>query len=53
MRGEIKERWLELCEQAAEEQNPEKLLQFINEINRLLEQKEERLKRSGSAHSCS
>jgi hypothetical protein len=44
MRGEKKERWMELCEQAADEQNPDKLLAMIQEINRLLEEKERRLK---------
>jgi len=33
-----------LCEQAAIEQNPIKLLALISEINRLLEAKEQRLK---------
>ena len=40
---ERKEQWQELCEQAAVEQNPEKLLELTKEINRLLEEKEKRL----------
>jgi len=44
MRGENKERWLEICEKAAVEQDPEKLLILMQEINRLLEEKEMRLK---------
>jgi hypothetical protein len=32
------ERWKELCAQAAKEQDPEKLLKLVQEINRLLEQ---------------
>lgn len=40
----VKERWLQLCELAAKEQDPTKLLEFVAEINRLLEEKEGRLK---------
>ena len=36
MIGEIKERWVILCEEAAIEQDPKKLLQLVEEINRLL-----------------
>jgi len=32
-----KEHWRELCEQAAKEDNPEKLLQFVEEIVRVTE----------------
>jgi hypothetical protein len=39
-----KESWLKLCEQAANEQNPEKLMHLVAEITRLLEEKEQRLK---------
>jgi hypothetical protein len=42
------ERWFELCRQAAVEQDPEKLLALIREINDLLEAKEMRLKRSAT-----
>jgi hypothetical protein len=42
--GENKERWRVLCEQAAVEQDPEKLHKLVTEINRLLEEKEARLK---------
>ena len=44
MKGEKKELWMRLCEQAAVEQDPERLLQLTQEINRLLNEKEERLK---------
>ena len=44
MQGEKKEQWRRLCEQAAIEQDSEKLLQLTEEINRLLNEKEERLK---------
>jgi hypothetical protein len=45
MKGETGERWRKLCEQAAEERDPKKLMQLIEEINRLLGSKEERLLR--------
>ncbi len=47
MEGPEKERWLELRELAAGEQDPNQLLVLVQEINRLLEEKEERLKRRG------
>jgi hypothetical protein len=37
------ERWKELCEQAANENDPEKLLQLTAEIDRLLSEKYNRL----------
>lgn len=40
---QAKERWLELCEQAADEQNPRKLMDFAAEIEALLEAKKTRL----------
>jgi len=44
VRGPVKERWTELCEQAAVEQDPKKLYELIAEINRLLGEKYDRLK---------
>ncbi len=44
MEEELKERWTELCEQAAVEQDSEKLMALIEQIDRTLEKKEERLK---------
>jgi hypothetical protein len=44
LQGEIKERWLQLCEQAVTEQDPDKLFQLIHEINQLLEEKQAKLK---------
>jgi hypothetical protein len=44
MQGENRERWLELCLQAATEQDEKKFMSLIKEINRLLEKKEQRLK---------
>ena len=43
MQGPTKELWKQLCEQAAIEQNPERLMDLVNEINRLLDEKQERL----------
>ena len=43
MDGERKQLWYRLCEQAAVEQDPTKLLQLIREISRLLDEKEQRL----------
>ena len=42
-----KEHWMELCAQAAVEQDPVKMLELVKEINRLLEEKEQRLKAQG------
>jgi hypothetical protein len=44
MLRENRERWLELCEQASKEQDPEKLRELIEEINRLLDAKYDRLR---------
>ena len=43
MQSNTKELWLELCEQAATEQDPAKLYALVEEINRLLEEKQLRL----------
>jgi hypothetical protein len=40
MKGEARERFMELCALAAEEQDPKKLLALITEINVLLQAKE-------------
>jgi hypothetical protein len=45
MIGEQKERWRELCELVAVEQDPERLLEMVKEITRLLEEKQARLRR--------
>jgi hypothetical protein len=39
------ERWLQLCSEAAVERDPDKLMKLLQEINRLLNEKEERRKR--------
>lgn len=43
MQGPVKERWQILCEQAANKQDPQKLMDLVREINRLLEEKQKRL----------
>jgi hypothetical protein len=43
MRGPTKECWFQLCQQAAVEHDPVKMLELITEINDLLEAKEKRL----------
>jgi hypothetical protein len=45
---ENKERWLELCALAAEEQDSARLMELIAEITALLEAKERRLKGNDS-----
>jgi len=42
--AENAELWRTLCEQAVKEQDPDKLLELVHEINRLLEEKEQRFK---------
>jgi hypothetical protein len=44
MQGKVKEEWMLMCEQAAVEQDSEKLMALIMEINRMLDEKEQRLK---------
>ena len=45
MDGEAgREDWMKLCEQAAIEQDPEKLVALTREICRLLDEREKRLK---------
>ncbi len=41
---EQEERWKQLCDQAAKEKDPNKLMELIAEINRLLEAREQRLR---------
>jgi hypothetical protein len=42
---------MELCEQAANEQDREKLLELAKEIDRLLAEKDERLKQQRTRHN--
>jgi hypothetical protein len=48
MEGNTKERWVELCEQAAVEQDSKKLQKLVQEIDRLLREKQERLEKTRS-----
>lgn len=43
MQGEQNELWVELCKQASIEQDPKKLMELVEEINRLLDRKLDRL----------
>ena len=47
MQARIKELWLQLCEQAASEQDPRKFLAIVRDISAVLELKTGRLKHSG------
>jgi hypothetical protein len=38
------ERWIELAELAAKEEDPGRMLELVREINQLLEQRERRLR---------
>jgi hypothetical protein len=49
MKGEEKERWMELCERAANEQDGKKLMELIAQINILLDLKQRRLMPPGSS----
>jgi hypothetical protein len=53
MQGQKAQQWRVLCEQAAVEQDPQKLLELAEEINRLLDEKEQRLRpQHADAHSA-
>lgn len=51
MKDKTKELWKYYCEQAAVEQDPDKLLELVKEINRMLEEKETRLLRVRNQYS--
>jgi hypothetical protein len=53
MQGKTKERWMELAEQAANEQDLNKLLKLVDEINQMLEAKENRLNTKADAKKSS
>ncbi len=48
MQGEMKERWFDLCAQAAIVEDPDRLIELIREIDRLLGEKESRLRQQNS-----
>ena len=41
---EIEERWKRHCEEASTEQDPERMIEWMCELNALLEEKQARLK---------
>ena len=43
MQNETKERWMHICELAAREQDSDRLMMLVQELNELLSQKHERL----------
>jgi hypothetical protein len=49
MNNKTKERWLQLCEQAAVEQDPDRLLKLVNEISRILDEKNQRVQQQYSS----
>jgi hypothetical protein len=51
MIGKNYERWKELCERAATEQDSEKLMELVKEIDRLLDAKQKRLNRDPPSKS--
>jgi hypothetical protein len=46
MQGKNLELWQKLCEQAAVEQDPKRLLELVKEIDRILGEKQDRLNRN-------
>jgi hypothetical protein len=44
MSTEHKQEWMRLCELASKEQDPEKLMELVREITRLLEERETAIK---------
>ena len=40
VQGKTKEVWKQLCEQTAAEQDPDKLLELVKQIDRMLDEKE-------------
>jgi len=49
MQGEVKERRRKVCEEAAVEEDPERLMALIEQIDRLLAEKERRLSNTKTA----
>jgi len=52
VQSETKERWQALCEQVSVEQDPERLMLPIQEIDRLLTEKQARLKQSNPGNAA-
>jgi hypothetical protein len=49
MQGKVKEDWIQLCEQGAIEQDPERMIVLLRDLNRMLDEKEMRLQRERAA----
>jgi len=44
MNGDKREEWMRLCELASKEQDPDKLMDLVQDITRLLDEREKLLK---------
>jgi hypothetical protein len=53
VQGKIEERCNQLCGQAATEHDPERLMELVEEIIQLLDEKEKQLKQPGSSRVSS
>jgi hypothetical protein len=53
MQGENRERWQKLCEQASSEQDPDQLIRLVHEIEKLLADKEQRLRQQRAENQSS
>ena len=53
MSSEHKQEWMRLCELASKEQDPEKLMELVREITRLLEERETTIKAKRSSSESS
>lgn len=49
MQGTTLERWQQLCQEAAHEEDPERLMKLVEEINHLLDEKDHRLQEQSRA----
>lgn len=52
MENRKNERWMELCEMAAKEQNPQKLTELVYEIHCLLREKENQAQAINKTHAA-
>jgi hypothetical protein len=53
MNSEHKQQWMRLCELASKEQDPQKLMELVREITRLLEERETAIKAGKSTSESS
>jgi hypothetical protein len=51
VQNRVEEKWLQLCRKAAVEKDSAKLMNFVQEVNDLLDQKESQLKPRQTSHS--